>query len=263
MANVAGATFDLNGNSTTLKSLSGGGSTGGTVTMGSGNLTFSGGANATFAGSLTGTGNVTVGGGSSQAFTGTPGYTGATTVNSGTLSLSSSSSSTVGSATKDVTIAPAIHDVGTLNVGAGVSLTAGNLFVGSVDNLATTGGAGTLNQTGGSITATSVFLGGVGTVLNPARGVLNLSGGTLTAPGSHDRRWNRGGRLISMAVRCAATAGAILRALSIPTSPRLCKPAARTIDTNGNYVCCCRIILSMTQLARRWMEDLTKQAPGR
>ena len=45
-----GATFDLNGNSTTLKSLSGGGSTGGTVAMGSGNLTFTGGANATFAG---------------------------------------------------------------------------------------------------------------------------------------------------------------------------------------------------------------------
>ena len=67
LANVAGATFDLNGNSTTLKSLSGGGSTGGTVAMGSGNLTFSGGANATFAGALTGTGNVTVGGGSSQA----------------------------------------------------------------------------------------------------------------------------------------------------------------------------------------------------
>ena len=105
LANVAGATFDLNNNSTTLKSLSGGGSTGGTVAMGSGNLTFTGGANATFAGAVTGTGAVNVTGGSSQALTGTPGYTGATTVNTGTLSVSSASSSSIGSATKDVTIA--------------------------------------------------------------------------------------------------------------------------------------------------------------
>ena len=116
LANVAGATLDLNNNSTTLKSLSGGGSTGGTVAMGSGNLTFAGGGNATFAGAVTGTGGVNVTAGSSQALTGTPSYTGATTINSGTLSVSSSSTSSVGSASKDVTIAPAIHDVGTLDV---------------------------------------------------------------------------------------------------------------------------------------------------
>ena len=181
----------------------------------------------------TGTGNVNVGGGNSQAFTGTPGYTGATTVNSGTLSLSSSSSSTVGSATKDVTIAPAIHDVGALNVGAGVSLTAGNLFVGSVDNLATTGGAGTLNQTGGSITANTLFLGGVGTVLNPARGVLNLSGGALTAPavttggGTTAAIYFNGGTL-------RATTGSNPGSFIDSNIAPVVQTGGATIDTNGN-----------------------------
>ena len=85
--------------------------------MGSGNLTFTGGANATFAGAVTGTGGVIVTGASSEALTGTPSYIGATTISTGTLSVSSSSSSTIGSANKDVTIAPGLHDVGTFNVG--------------------------------------------------------------------------------------------------------------------------------------------------
>ena len=176
---------------------------------------------------------MTVGGGSSQAFTGTPSYAGTTTVNSGTLSLGSSSSSTVGSATKDVTIAPAIHDVGTLNVGAGISLTAGNLLVGSVDNLATSGGAGTLNQTGGSITAIDVFLGGSGTVLNPARGVLNLSGGTLTRrpsrPAVAPRR-----RSISTVARCAATTGSNPASFIDSNIAPLVQSGGANIDTNGN-----------------------------
>jgi fibronectin-binding autotransporter adhesin len=193
LANVAGVTFDLNGNNTAIKSLSGGGSTGGTVALGAGNLTIGGGGNSTFAGTVTGTGGVTVLNGSSQSFTGAPGYSGGTTVNTGTLSLSPSGSSTVGSVTSNVTIAPNNLENGTLNVNAGVTLNANTILVGSVDTSATIGGFGTLTQTGGAINANTLFLGGAGPytvvagttptgVTSPSRGVLNLSGGTLTVP---------------------------------------------------------------------------------
>ena len=180
-------------------------------------------------------------------------------MNSGTLSLSSSSSSTVGSAAKDVTIAPAIHDVGTLNIGAGVSLTAGNLFVGSVDNVATAGGAGTLNQTGGSVAATSVFLGGVGTALNPARGVLNLSGGALTTSAVT----TGGGTAAAVNFNGGTFAqprGAILQTLSTLISRQLSKRAERTsirMETRFPF----RITLYMTQPAPRLMADLTNPVP--
>lgn len=183
---VSNGTFDLNNNSATLKSLSG---TGGTVALGSGSLTFNKGANATYAGAVTGSGNVTVTGGSRQSFTGTPSYTGNTTVGVGTLSLSSSSSSTVGTSSSTVSIAPASGDVATLNVGAGVTFNANTISVGpynpaGVDLLTASqsGGAATLTQTGGSIVANTLVLGGAGTLANHAHGTLNLAGGILTVP---------------------------------------------------------------------------------
>ena len=182
LGNVAGATFDLNNNATTINSLSGGGATGGSIALGSANLTIGGGVTANFAGAITGTGGLHVAKGSVQNLTGAPSYTGATTVNTGSLNLSSSSGSSVGSAAADIAIAPGSADRGNLTVGTGVTLNANNLLIGSVDTSATIGGVGTFNQNGGSTVANNVFLGSSGTFANPAQGTINLAGGTLTTP---------------------------------------------------------------------------------
>ena len=234
IANVAGATLDLNGNSATLKSISGGGTTGGAVSMGAGSLTFNSGANATFAGALTGTGGVTVANGSKQAFTGTPSYSGNTTVNTGTLSLSSSSSSTVGSGASNVTIAPGLRDSGTVNVGNGLTLNAATILVGSVDTSATAGGYGTLNQTGGSITASTLFLGGVGNnALNPATGILTMSGGTLTAP-AVTTAGGTAGVINFNGGTLRATTGSNPGTFIDPNITTRVQAGGAVIDTNGN-----------------------------
>src|SRR5690606_14856751 len=58
LADVAGATFDLNDFNDTIASLAGGGSTGGSVLLGSGTLTTGDATNTTFSGIISGTGNL-------------------------------------------------------------------------------------------------------------------------------------------------------------------------------------------------------------
>jgi autotransporter-associated beta strand protein len=85
LADVAGATLDLNGNGQSpIGSLAGGGSTGGNVTLGA--VTLSTGFNNTntsFGGSIQGTGGLTKVGTGIQTLSGTNGYTGTTTINGG------------------------------------------------------------------------------------------------------------------------------------------------------------------------------------
>jgi autotransporter-associated beta strand protein len=196
---ISGGILDLNNTATTLQSVTG---SGGTLAMGSGNLTIGGGVSTTYSGSVTGSGGVIIRNGSKQIFAGTPSYTGPTTVVNGSLTLSSSSSSSVGSGASDVSIGavdstnPATEPLntasGNLAVGSGVTLTANNIFVGTVDSLGTNGGVGRLTQTGGQITANALYLGGKGgaytqggasaTFPVPVRGTLQLNGGTLTVP---------------------------------------------------------------------------------
>ncbi len=88
LANVAGATLDLNGTNETIGSLAGGGALGGNVTLGVGTLT-AGGNNAatTYSGVLSGTGGLTKAGTGIFTLSGANTYTGATTINAGTLTL--------------------------------------------------------------------------------------------------------------------------------------------------------------------------------
>ena len=86
IANVAGATLALNGNTEYIGSLAGGGTTGGTVDLTGGTLiTGNDGTNTTFAGTITGNGGLTKGGTGMFTVTGNNLYTGTTYVGNGAL----------------------------------------------------------------------------------------------------------------------------------------------------------------------------------
>jgi fibronectin-binding autotransporter adhesin len=192
IANDATATFDLNGNDTTIGGLTGGGAAGGTVSLGTGNLTIVSPSNATYAGSFTGTGAVnynlgTLGSAATtQTLTG-PGYTGGNlTLTNGTVLLSPTSATTWGSTTTNTTIATVNGSSGTLTVGAGATLTANNVVVaGNSPTNTTTGGTGILNVN----TATSKVSANTLYLTAPGGGptstaTVNLSNGTMELAGN-------------------------------------------------------------------------------
>ena len=199
---VNGGTFDLNGNSTSVATLSG---SGGSVTIGAANFTIGAVASGTFSGAITGSGNLTIGGlasagqllpttgGGTIALNGTSSYTGSTTITNSTLNLSSSSSSTVGSPTSTITVAPNPFNDGTLGIGSGMTVVASSVALApganSYGTLNVTGGAlkvvsngninvgnssyttASINQTGGSVT----FYSDTGTTTG-GTGALNFNG---------------------------------------------------------------------------------------
>ena len=88
MADAAGAILDLNGFNQTIGSLSGGGNTGGSVTLGTATITTGGNnASTSFAGVISGTGGLVKTGTGTMVLTGSNTYTGATTISNGTLAL--------------------------------------------------------------------------------------------------------------------------------------------------------------------------------
>ncbi len=90
LANVAGATFDLNNFNQTIASLAGGGATGGNVTtglVGGGILTIGNGGGASFGGVISGNGGLTMSGTGTQTLTNVNTYIGPTVVNAGTLTV--------------------------------------------------------------------------------------------------------------------------------------------------------------------------------
>ncbi len=93
LADVSGATLDLAGSSETIGSLSGGGSNGGNVTLGSGGALSVGSSNTstTFSGVISGSGSLTKTGSGSLTLTGSNSYSGGTTVSAGTLQGSTAS----------------------------------------------------------------------------------------------------------------------------------------------------------------------------
>ena len=89
MANAADAILDLNNNNNSIGSLSGGGTTGGNVALGSAKLTV-GGDNtspAAYAGVISGTGSLAKTGSGNLVLSGLNTYSGGTTVDNGTLTL--------------------------------------------------------------------------------------------------------------------------------------------------------------------------------
>ncbi|MFH1499794.1 MAG: autotransporter-associated beta strand repeat-containing protein [Verrucomicrobiota bacterium] len=86
LADAAGATLDLAGNSQSVGALAGGGSTGGTVALGAGTLTTgANNASTTYSGAITGTGGLIKTGTGTFTLSGDKAYTGATLVSDGAL----------------------------------------------------------------------------------------------------------------------------------------------------------------------------------
>jgi fibronectin-binding autotransporter adhesin len=101
LADVTGATFDLNNFNQTIASLSGGGSDGGgNVTLGTGTLTISG-SGGNYNGFISGNGGLVMAGGS-QVFNQPNSYTSNTLISGGTLIVANNSGSATGSGGLDV-----------------------------------------------------------------------------------------------------------------------------------------------------------------
>src|SRR5882724_6129350 len=159
--NTVGVTLDLNNLNETIGSLSGGGTAGGNVTLGTGNLTVGGDNLSTdFAGVISGTGEVIKTGTGALTLDGSNTYTGGTIIQEGTLELDVNnalsgtgnvvvnSSATLDDNNHNETVA-ALTNNGTTNIGSGILSVAsyagsgGSLSVGahSFGKLSATGNA--------------------------------------------------------------------------------------------------------------------------
>ncbi len=181
LANTAGVTMDITGFNTQIGSLTGGGTTGGNVTLGAATLTVGGDhtSPAAYAGiiSSTGAGALTKIGNGTQILSGANTYTGVTNVNAGKLlvngSISSSSLTTVASG---ATVGGS-GTIGALTVSSGGFINPGN----SPDTLDLIGAytqAGTYNA---EITANTVGNGTTGYDQISVTGAVNITGGSLNA----------------------------------------------------------------------------------
>ena len=191
IANEASATLDINGNTAAIGGLSGGGSTGGTVSMGSGgNLTIGGSANATYGGSITGTGPIAFNlsaAGTTQTMSGA-GYAGGNlTFGNGTVLLAPAGGTTTwGSSASPLNIAPNAGNNATVTVGAGATLTASNVAIGSNGIFGTTGGVGVLNVNTATsvVNAASLNFGTFSGTNAGQNSTFNLSNGTVSLSGA-------------------------------------------------------------------------------
>lgn len=230
LANTIGTTFDLNNYSQTIGTLSGGGSTGGNIALGSGTLTVTQASNATYAGIISGSGSIVKDGAAILTLSGTNTYTGTTTIQNGTLRAGSLNNLASSNAFVLVDTSGAAFDLGGYNqtIGSlsGGGTAGGNILLGSATLLInqtapqsfagiisgsgnvvlTTGSTSTLTLNGNNTYTgtTSVRAGklkinndnnlGVAPI-SPATNYLNLNGGTLEVSGSFVLNANRGATL--------------------------------------------------------------------
>ncbi|HNX68287.1 MAG TPA: autotransporter domain-containing protein [Candidatus Omnitrophota bacterium] len=213
LANVGSAALDLDDFNQTVGSLSGGGTTGGNVTLGSGTLTVGDATSTTYSGVISGTGGITKVGTGTLTFGNANTYDGTTLVSAGTLSYNNSLS-TGGAVTNNAGLTLGSNTLtlltGAYTQGAGASL---NLNIDSASvfgNIVATAGnatmtaASTINVTVGSEyiaggTTFKIVDGAAGGTITPANLTINSSSSIVTFTGSAS-----GGDLILTAVRSGA-----------------------------------------------------------
>jgi len=189
LADVASAVFDLNGFNETIRNLSGGGSVGGNISLGSGTLTINDNSTNTYAGQISGSGNFTKAGtGDLTLSSATSNYTGNTNVTSGSLTITdlsalgtSAGSTTVGNATLTFSVAGTLaepliladggtiisNNTGTLTLSGGLVLASGgatlylqNALSGTLDiSGVISGGTGSALLLQNNGTSTTIFSG--------------------------------------------------------------------------------------------------------
>jgi autotransporter-associated beta strand protein len=182
-----GATMALSNKSQTFSAVNG---SGGTIALGSGNLTIDGSAASTTAASITGTGGLTKNGSSALTLSGSSSYSGGTIINAGNLTLAHASAAgsgaiTLSNASSTLTIdaagivansitSPAITALQSATLSGAVTANATAFFVDSGDTLTVSGsvgGSGSISKNG----AGTLALSGA----NTFSGGTTLSGGTV------------------------------------------------------------------------------------
>ncbi len=169
-ANTAGALMDITGFNTQVGSLSGGGATGGNITLGAATLT-TGGDNtspAAYAGAISGTGGLVKIGTGTQILAGANSSTGDITVNGGIL-IANRGNNAVNPVTSALGNPQVAHNI-TVN-SATLNLAQGDTLGGATSIIAPT----LVINAGGVVTNTSGFFNSLGPV--------TLNGGTLTTTG--------------------------------------------------------------------------------
>ncbi|HUJ79293.1 MAG TPA: LamG-like jellyroll fold domain-containing protein [Nitrospiria bacterium] len=178
MANVAGAALNLTANQT-ISSLSGGGATGGNVTLVANTLTVGDATSTTYSGVISGGGKIIKQGTGTLSLTAVNTYSGTTTISAGTLSANSSSA--LGSGTASNTLiftGGTLQAAGTITSPAarGVTLTATGVIDTNGQTVSLAGvisGAGGLTKNGvGTLTL-------AGTAANTYSGTTTVNGGEL------------------------------------------------------------------------------------
>ncbi len=146
LSNTSGVALDITGYNTQIGSLTGGGTSGGNVTLGAATLTV-GGDNtspAAYAGVISGTGGVTKIGSGTQILTRANTYSGATIVSSGALMANNSSGSATGTGSVTVQTGANLGGSGTVS---GATAIAGNLNPGNNVGVMTFGSSLVLQST--------------------------------------------------------------------------------------------------------------------
>ena len=199
------AAVNLNGFNTQVGSITGGGTTGGNVNLGSATLTTGGDGTspAPYAGTISGSGGVTKIGGGTQIFTNTnSSYTGSTTVSGGTLDIQNATS--LFNASNGNTLAESISIANGSVLELDETNPSGEWALGTSGGITITGsGTLQLNQTGSGTSAGVIALGDQGGGRNVnvdmTGGIIDIEGGTLRNGGYSGGIWAGNGASMNIA----------------------------------------------------------------
>lgn len=169
LANVAGAILLLNNNNQTIGTLSGGGTTGGTITLGSGTLLINETADTTYAGAISGTGNLTLTNASTNTLSltsTTSTYSGVTTINGGALRIS---------ADTNLGTAPGVATPGKIVLNEGDLIANATFTLNANRGIALNGAGGTIQVNPGLTLTYNGVMAGLGSFTKTGTGILSIN----------------------------------------------------------------------------------------